>query len=59
MSRLLLFILWIGSTRSRSRRMDASVNAFVRVRAKKQRRSPAPGGETMLVRYFDLKKGPR
>jgi len=57
---LLLFILWIGIyPQPFLRRMDASVNAFVtRFEAKKQAAlAGSPAGETMLVRYFDLKKG--
>jgi NADH-quinone oxidoreductase subunit M len=57
---LLLFILWIGIyPQPFLRRMDASVNAFVtRFEAKKQAAlAGSPAGETMLVRYFDVKKG--
>ena len=57
---LLLFILWIGVyPQPFLRRMDASVNAFVtRFEAKKQAAlAGSPAGETMLVRYFDGKKG--
>ena len=57
---LLLFILWIGVyPQPFLRRMDPSANAFVtRFEAKKQAAlAGSPAGKTMLVRYFDGKKG--
>jgi len=57
---LLLFVLWIGVyPQPFLRRMDASVNAYVtRFEAKKQAAlAISPAGDTMLARYFDVKKG--
>ena len=56
---LILFIFWIGVyPQPFLRRMDASVNAYItRFEAKKQAAlAGSPAGETLLVRYFDVKK---
>jgi len=56
---LLVFVFWIGVyPQPFLRRMDATVEAFIaRVEAKKQAAlSLAPPGETLLARYFEVRK---
>ncbi|HEY3489102.1 MAG TPA: NADH-quinone oxidoreductase subunit M [Candidatus Deferrimicrobiaceae bacterium] len=59
MAPLILFIFWIGVyPQPFLRKMDASVNAFVQqIHAKRQAAiASAPVGETLMARYFDVRK---